>query len=73
MKKYVKACFKPMVVVAGLVLLSGCNTVKGLGQDIASGGEVISHGASEAQHNINSGAHYHQQSPSTTGHYHRAV
>jgi predicted small secreted protein len=36
----------PLVLTVGL--LSGCNTVKGAGQDISDTGQTISHVASEA-------------------------
>ena len=36
MKRFLSLC-----VVAGLLLVSGCNTVKGMGQDLKKAGEKI--------------------------------
>ena len=36
-----------LLVCAAVIILAGCNTVKGAGQDISSGGQAISNAASQ--------------------------
>ena len=36
-----------LLVCAAVIVLAGCNTVKGAGQDISSGGNAISNAASQ--------------------------
>ena len=36
-----------LFVCAAVIVLAGCNTVKGAGQDISSGGHAISNAASQ--------------------------
>ena len=49
-----KINFKALIigsVLIGIFLLSGCHTVKGLGQDIQKGGEVIQKAANTSNNN----------------------
>jgi len=38
-----------LLTLAGFLMLAGCNTVQGLGQDIKSGGEAVSDGAEKVK------------------------
>ena len=40
---------KPIFALALLGALAGCNTVEGIGRDLARGGEAIEQAATEAQ------------------------
>lgn len=37
------------ILVAFTMLVAGCNTVKGIGQDVTAGGEAIDHAATKVQ------------------------
>lgn len=50
MKKLVAALF----AVALVPVLAACNTVKGVGQDVQAGGEVVEEVAKEVQEEITS-------------------
>ena len=44
---------RKLLLAAGLALpLAGCNTIKGAGQDIKSGGQAIQQEATEAQQSM---------------------
>jgi entericidin B len=40
------------VVFAAAAGLSGCNTVRGIGQDVEAGGEAVQEGADEVQEEL---------------------
>jgi predicted small secreted protein len=46
---YLPSLYKPMLAVAVAVGLAGCNTVSGVGKDIAGIGNFIAGGADETQ------------------------
>ncbi|WP_034920291.1 entericidin A/B family lipoprotein [Shimwellia blattae] len=46
MKKLLAVCFSVLVLSS---VLSGCNTTRGIGQDISEGGSILSGAASRAQ------------------------
>ncbi len=41
-----------IVAFAGMVVLTGCNTVKGFGKDVSKTGEAVSDGAQKVQDKI---------------------
>ncbi len=41
-----------LLVCASVVILAGCNTVKGAGKDISKGGQAVSNTATEVQQNM---------------------
>ena len=41
-----------LLVCAAVIVLAGCNTVKGAGQDISRGGQAVSNTATEVQQNM---------------------
>lgn len=41
-----------IVALAGMVVLTGCNTVKGFGKDVSKTGEAVSDGAQKVQDKI---------------------
>lgn len=48
-----KTFIKTAVFSAAVVMLAACNTVAGAGEDIKSGGEVITDTAKDVQNDIN--------------------
>lgn len=48
-----KTIIKVLLPLAALtLLLSGCNTVQGVGQDLSAGGRAISHTAKKVEHDM---------------------
>ena len=41
-----------LIACAAVVFLAGCNTVKGVGRDISSGGQAVTGAAHNVQHNM---------------------
>ena len=41
-----------LLVCTAVIVLAGCNTVKGAGQDISRGGQAVSNTATEVQQNM---------------------
>ena len=41
-----------LLVCASVIILAGCNTVKGAGKDISRGGQAVSNTATEVQHKM---------------------
>ncbi len=39
----------PLIAILAVLGLSACETVKGLGRDVQSGGQVVTKGAAEVQ------------------------
>ena len=52
MKTLLDVVVKVVTVVLAVVALAGCHTVQGLGQDISSGGQALSQGASQIHHDM---------------------
>lgn len=38
-----------VVALAGVMVLTGCNTIKGFGKDVSKAGEAVSDGAQKVQ------------------------
>ena len=45
MKRIVKMALAALVLVSGITVLSGCNTMAGAGQDIQKGGNALTNSA----------------------------
>ena len=54
MKKNIRCSLKLLIIGACIGVLTGCHTVQGLGEDIASGGKALSRGAAETSHKMDS-------------------
>jgi len=52
MKTLLGVVVNVVTVVLAVVALAGCHTVQGLGQDISSGGQALSQGASQIHHDM---------------------
>lgn len=52
MRKLLNVLVKMVSVVLAVAALTGCHTVQGLGQDISSGGQALSQGATQVHHDM---------------------
>ncbi len=41
-----------VIALAGMVVLTGCNTIKGFGKDVSKTGEAVTDGAQKVQDKI---------------------